>query len=111
MTNKEKYRSFKDGTDAFRAFCLHYNSTTTCSGCPAFQGHKFCFLNWLKLEAEEEKPLNCPCCGGASLTRHGDSGFYYVQCDDCQLMTGDFDTKAEAIAAWNRRAKRNRRAK
>lgn len=103
MTNQEKYKTFKEGTEAFRAFC-RYQNKNTCLGCPALEGDRYCFLNWLALEAEEEL-RSCPFCMGGATAGHGSSGFYYVQCDDCGSMTGNFDTKAEAIAVWNRRAK------
>ena len=62
---------------------------------------------------DEKKPLPCPFCGGDSIPRHGSSGFYYVQCDDCGSRTEDLDTKADAIAVWNRRKRKrkNRRVK
>lgn len=66
-----------------------------------------------------EKLLPCPFCGGeAKAYQHGDVGFV-VQCRRCGIwnagyapawshITEDefhgFVTKADAIAAWNRRA-------
>ena len=107
MTNEEKYKSIDDRVYAFRRYCAE----TTCPNCciKPYEGVRRngcvdrCILKWLALKAEEMKPLPCPCCGGTSTPKHND--FYYVQCKDCGMMTGNFDTKAEAIAAWNRRVK------
>jgi len=57
----------------------------------------------------EEKLLPCAHCNGeahVSNKRHetGISFAFYVQCETCGLKTLRFNTLAEAIAAWNRRA-------
>lgn len=54
---------------------------------------------------------NCPFCGGApdirSVTYQGEQTakkvMYFVMCQSCDAAGGDRPTKAEAIAAWNRR--------
>lgn len=59
-----------------------------------------------------EKLLPCPFCGGESRIReYKDVEFlihnadcFMVQCDRCGCGTSYEATKAEAIAAWNRRA-------
>ena len=53
----------------------------------------------------------CPFCGGISIPRHGSNGFYYVKCDKCGSMTGDFDDIDGAAAIWNRRCRKNKRGR
>ena len=51
------------------------------------------------------KPCFMPGCKpvtGPALWSGGDG--YFVGCKDCGIQTDDFDTEAEAIAAWNTRA-------
>lgn len=101
MSNEEKYKTPEERYKMFSRFC----GTTRCSVCPAhISNDSHCILNWLALEAEEEL-LPCPFCGGTPEPRHGTSGFYRVQCDACGSSTENYDTKEEAIAAWNRRTK------
>ena len=45
----------------------------------------------------------CPCCNGISWVYYR-AFTTYVYCDKCGLRTKDYDTEAEAIEAWNRRA-------
>lgn len=110
MTNLEKYKTAQDREMAFRWFCKAHH----CEACPLsdFRGssefcplHYGCVLKWLEMEAEEEL-LPCPFCGGkASAVDSGVSIAAHVRCDNCHSSSGDYDTKEEAIAAWNRRAK------
>lgn len=102
MTNEEKYKTPEERINAFNAFCEQHNickdchlSTTIRSGA-----RSECVLKWLTLEAKEEKLLPCPFCGGDA-----EEAFHYgVRCKDCKSSTMAYATKAEAIAAWNRRA-------
>jgi Lar family restriction alleviation protein len=55
------------------------------------------------MKETELKP--CPFCGCKNINLidyHG--GIVFVQCDDCCATFPHFDTKEEAINAWNRRA-------
>lgn len=52
--------------------------------------------------------LPCPFCGGddISIDKAGYGSHYFCQCNDCDVVQ-DYDhgySKADAIAAWNRRA-------
>ena len=69
-----------------------------------------CILNWLTLEAEEEL-LSCPFCEGDNIdvfeTDFGQAEEPYqfaVKCKSCGALVSA-ENKADAIAAWNRRAK------
>jgi len=45
---------------------------------------------------------NCPLCGavvGLYPTKHS----FYIECDNCDLQTGYFETKEELISLWNNR--------
>ena len=52
----------------------------------------------------ELKP--CPFCGYEEMvvSPTGYHGAYIAYCIRCHASTGDYDTKVEAIEAWNRRA-------
>ena len=43
-----------------------------------------------------DKLKKCPFCGG-------EAEIFWVICKECTAETKDFDTKEEAIEAWNRR--------
>lgn len=111
MTNEQKYKTPEERAEAYTEFCV----SKKCDECEcAKHGHKgisLCEFRWLTLEAEEEKPLPCPFCGGDNIdifeTDFGQSEEPYqfaVKCKSCGALVSAED-KAEAIAAWNRRAK------
>lgn len=106
MTNGEKYKTVKERLMAFKHFCESHHECEKCPlvGCsnePPFG----CVFGWLEMKSYAEL-LPCPFCGGSSVPRRWwSSGLYCVQCDNCNSHTGNFNTEAEAIAAWNRRAK------
>ena len=47
------------------------------------------------------KPVNCGC-GGEAQTGKSYSGFYGVECINCGIQSGYYDTEAEAVQAWDR---------
>lgn len=104
MTNEKKYKTPEERVEAFSKFCI----SRKCDDCAcAKQGRKgisLCEFRWLALEAEEEEPLACPFCGGEAIGVHERDGFS-EHCKLCWAGTDVCNTKAEAIAAWNRRAK------
>ena len=108
MTNVEKYKTTNDRVYAFRKYC---RDKGTCHGCALNETGVSrticvdrCILNWLALEAEEEKPLPCPFCDYPSPYLHNDGERWLVDCGACgaQIFRA---TRESAIAAWNRRAK------
>lgn len=58
-----------------------------------------CVMNWLALEAKEEKPEPCPFCGGETVSRHLARGFC-VECD-CGYVGSFAETEVNAISAHN----------
>lgn len=108
MTNEEKYKTPEERAAAFRGYCDRhmgkFNGCTT-GNCPLrTTSLRACQFAWLSLEAEEEKPLACPFCGDSCAPECVSCRLHYVHCRRCGATTKTFDTKAEAIAAWNRRA-------
>ena len=112
MTNEERYKTTDDRVYAFRKYCRDKGTCHDCAlnetGVSRTICVDRCILNWLALEAEEEKPLNCPFCGGeaeSKFTRPLIDGYYYVHCKNCHSSTRGYRTKDDAIDAWNRRVK------
>lgn len=103
MTNEQKFKTPEERNEAFSRFCV---GVSGCSVCPLGKTLPTrCHFAWLALEAEEEKPLPCPFCGSeAQVVITAPKGMY-VHCKECGAFVAAFSTKAEAIAAWNRRAK------
>ena len=63
------------------------------------------------LNAGKPKLLPCPFCKGEAkrlYTEYGNSTVslmgYFVECQKCHVRTDEYDTEAEAIEAWNKRA-------
>ena len=113
MTNKERYKTTDDRVYAFRKHCIDKGTCHDCAlnekGVSRTMCVDRCILNWLELEAEEEEPINCPCCGGMALLENGTDGcgYYweYVVCHSCGLRTTTQTTKGAAVDKWNRRVK------
>lgn len=53
---------------------------------------------------DELKP--CPFCGGTE--RATNWGLHRARCVECGATSGDYLTRKEAVAAWNRRVERVR---
>ena len=99
MTNEEKYKTAEERVKAFSMFCENQGK---CASCPAFGRIGNCHFNWIALEAEEEKPMPCPFCGGEMVGRFNSFGpsIWSGQCA-CGYKTKDFLTNVEVIAAHN----------
>jgi len=56
--------------------------------------------------SEELKPVNCGCGGNWTIVmgRHPIAKYiyWYVRCEDCGTRTDEYDTKEQAITAWNK---------
>lgn len=109
MTNQERYKTPRERMEAFDAFCDQYK---TCKDCQLFTiirrgGRSGCVLNWLAQESEEEKPLPCPFCGGGAIAVFDPTSMeqQHIRCIKCNATSRICDTRAEAVAAWNRRVK------
>lgn len=85
---------------AFYEYCQKEACWRSC-----FYQRCSCLLQWLALEAEEEKPLTCPFCGADGIITEVKGGGFKVFCVECLSMSSAYLTKDKAIAAWNRRVK------
>lgn len=115
MTNEEKYKTAEKRFAAFMEYCDRHRKKfngCTIGNCPLrTTSTRACQFLWLSLEAEEEKPIPCPHCGGDSIdifeTDFGRSEEPYqfaVKCCSCGALISAED-KDSAISAWNRRVK------
>ena len=55
--------------------------------------------------------LPCPFCGGTDIycaDAGHKTGVWFVQCEDCGATFPHFDSKEEAITAWNTRTPKER---
>lgn len=109
MTNEEKYKTPEDRLAAFREYCDRHREKfngCTIGNCPLrTTSTRACQFFWLALEAEEDKPLLCPFCGADGVITELKDGGFRAFCLECLSASGAYSTKADAIAAWNRRVK------
>lgn len=64
----------------------------------------------MKTMTDELKLKPCPFCGGEAIRGiacHVNEDYAFrVECRECKIVTPFYDTEADAIKAWNRRAER-----
>lgn len=105
MTNGEKYKTAKERILAHKEWCDSHRFKSRNGVCPT-KNCMECVFNWLDLEDEEEKPMNCPFCGGDCIVEETiPSGHYYCQCisgKHCNYGSGRAESRDKAIAAHNR---------
>jgi Lar family restriction alleviation protein len=115
MTNEEKFKTPEKRLAAFMEYCDRHRAKfngCTIGNCPLrTTSTRACQFFWLALEAEDEKPIDCPFCGGDNIdTFETDFGRdeepcqSAVKCLSCGALVFAED-RGEAIAKWNRRAK------
>lgn len=107
MKNADKFKTADERDEAFDRFC----TVKKCNNCELGNSRVSinCSFAWLDLEAEEEKPLPCPFCGGETYC----SG-QAIQCEnEDYIYTNVYGYKNanEIIAAHNRVAKAVKAAK
>lgn len=115
MKNFEKYKTTKERVDAFRKFCnpVVWNCTRVCKVGKVDESggvdQMKCFSNWLDLEADVDKPMDCPFCGSQckimfTVPAHD---YFFVQCSDnkCSYSSRIMLGENKAIAAHNRVAR------
>lgn len=116
MKNGEKYAEVKERVARFGRFC-DANDCETCRLGGDDCGLQACGIRWLDLEAEVEKPLPCPFCGGevfvgsAATYTDGDRRVQ-MKCrddDNCGYCGPMRLSEEDAVAAHNRVAKAARR--
>ena len=102
MTNAEKFKTAKERCRAFGKFC----GEKRCESCVLNYGLWYsCIFAWLDMEADMEKILPCPCCGGECVVSSHSEG-YNVNCSSRYCYIGKtFESRDEAIAAHNRVAR------
>lgn len=111
-TNEEVYKTSEERIKAFEVFCDSHDCELCEIGKKKLTGGRLvCAMNWLARKADEEKPENCPFCGGECRAVQNSDGEYVVGCDMCCYTSKDFECKAAAIAAHNRVARSVRAAK
>lgn len=107
MTNGEKYKTAKERLIAFESWCKCI-TCGSCEGCELKDIHieckngLVCPLLWPYLEAEEEKPMNCPFCGANTEVVIDECGCYVVSCTHCEYGSPAYNKDEFAISAHNR---------
>lgn len=109
MKNFEKYKMVDERLAEFEKYC---SSHKKCKGCRLINFESVtvasCAFAWLDLDAEEEKPIDCPFCGSPIRPNCGhlmmDSIRYWVDCTNpsCMYRSGHYFSAAEAVSAHNR---------
>ena len=94
MLNSQKFTTAEERGRAFDRWCRGNNGCDRCTLHDAGIELSTCVCSfyWLDLEAEEEKPLPCPYCGGE--TEVVGTGAYQVVCMKCMYasaMRADMD--------------------
>lgn len=100
QTNEQRYRTAEERVNAFMVH-RSYKAALIKSIVNKF-------AHWLALEADEEKPENCPFCGKSCTAHKGiDMVRPHVSCDNdwCGYKSAEEPTIPEAIAAHNRVAR------
>lgn len=101
MRNFEKYKTAEEREKAHYKYCCK-QPRESCD----IKNCRECSFAWLDLEAEEEKPMNCPFCGGEIYLAHDSYGQAYVGCKNCRYTySNDGKSDDEIIADHNRVAK------
>lgn len=55
-----------------------------------------------EMKENELKPIRCGCGGGAQVVfPFGNTDMYLIECDECGICTSSYNTKSEAVTAWN----------
>ena len=65
---------------------------------------KYAREQWNKRTKKETNLKLCPICGAIPLIHQAYDNTWCVQCPKCTLTSSYFQSKNEAIEAWNRRA-------
>jgi Lar family restriction alleviation protein len=106
MTNGEKYKTIGERLEKFRNWCDRRSCDNCVLRCLEDEGTEGCVFGWLELECKEGlKP--CPFCRSNRIeieTIHEDKDdLYYIRCKNCEVNSGKFYRKENAVNAWNRR--------
>lgn len=103
MKNFEKYKTAEDRDHTFDQFCERQESCAHCAlNSSKTASLTSCAFAWLDLEAEEEKPMACPYCGGdAIVVNNEENGFWHVSCGICFSASKEYADKSAAIERYN----------
>ena len=96
MTNAEKFKTAGERAKAFEKWCRNRPSSTCCKDVHSCN---MCHYAWLDLEAEEEKMLPCPFCGGTNLVIQ-DVGGFELECQGCGFHTPSYMDKEKLISEY-----------
>lgn len=105
MLNQDKFKTADERVKAFDEWCKRTTSKKPCMYVKT-QKCMNCFAHWLALEAEDEKPENCPFCGeSVSIGNISGTDAIEVRCERCGYHSCEGQDVADAIAAHNRVAR------
>lgn len=103
MTNGEKYVTAEERAKAHKAWCGHNAKGFRCAevGCVG------CALRWLDLEAEKDRILPCPFCGGVTHVYDFRKVGHTVKfiCDKCYMELALGFDMCDSVERYNRVAR------
>ena len=112
ITNEMRYKTAEERANAFHEWCGDRRCDSCvfsemCGGCDERTVGIDVMAHWLALEADEEKPENCPFCGVHSRICNTNGEMFFVECSNgkCGYRSANETTKESAIAAHNRVAR------
>ena len=104
MTNAERFKTAEERAKAFNKFCIGKKCCSCELSTNVHVTISDCAFRWLDLDAEDEKPLPCPFCGGTDIVMQ-DVGGFELACQGCGFHTPAYMEKEKLISEYQRVAR------
>lgn len=103
MLNSEKFKTADERARAFRSYCDGGAAQGAYKKCLDRRCIE-CALKWLDLEADKERPLPCPFCGGTDVVIQ-DVGGFELACQGCGFHTPSYMVLEKLTSEYQRVAR------